>query len=149
MIPMLIRVLFLVLLYLLPAGLRGQEVVDWETLADVEFHAVFVDEFGYTVDSAAFGRIVRTFEGETVLVKGFVIPLDALGTSYALSRNPNATCFFCGGAGPETVIQLKLKPSAFRRYEMDAVKTFMGKLRLNEKNADQFTYVLEEAEPAT
>jgi hypothetical protein len=129
--------------------LAAQKVIDWQTLADVRFHPVYVEEYGYEIDSAAFGKTVRAYSGEEVVIRGFMIPLDAMGMSYALSRNPNASCFFCGGAGPETVIQLNLKPTAIRWYEMDAVLTFRGRLRLNEKNADQFTYVLEGAEPAS
>lgn len=132
-----------------PGILASQEVIDWQVLSDVTFHPVYVDDLGYQVDSAAFGTDVRIYEAKEVLIRGYMIPLDALGTSYALSRNPNASCFFCGGAGPETVIQLNLKPSAIRRYQMDAILTFRGKLRLNEKNTDQFTYVLEDAESAS
>lgn len=144
-----LQILPWVCLGFLPGSLFGQEVIDWQVLSDVTFHPVYVEEFGYEIDSAAFGKDVRLYEGKDVMIRGYMIPLDAMGTSYALSRNPNATCFFCGGAGPETVIQLNLKPSAIRRYEMDAILVFRGKLRLNQKNADQFTYVLEGAEPAS
>ena len=133
----------------LPGSLYAQEFIDWQVLSDVTFHQVYVEDFGYEIDSAAFGPIVRSYEGKDVMVRGYMIPLDALGTSYALSRNPNATCFFCGGAGPETVIQLNLRPSAIRRYGMDAILVFRGKLTLHPKNAEQFTYVLEGAEPAS
>ena len=127
---------------------QGQELINWTILSDVAFQPVFEDDLGYEIDSATFGSLVHPYEGKVVSISGFVIPLDALGTSYALSRNPNASCFFCGGAGPETVIQLNLKPTAYKRYKMDATMTFTGKLLLNTKNADQFTYVLEQAEPS-
>ena len=130
-------------------NLESQKVIDWQVLSDVTFHPVYVDDLGYEIDSAAFGQNITAYQGENVMIRGYMIPLDAMGTSYALSRNPNASCFFCGGAGPETVIQLNLKPTAIRRYQMDAVLTFRGRLRMNEKNADQFTYVLEGAEPAS
>jgi hypothetical protein len=141
------RLFFLVALLFTLGQVRGQEFVTWTILSDVHFQPVYEEDLGYEIDSASFGKLVLPFDGKDISVSGFVIPLDALGTSYALSRNPNASCFFCGGAGPETVIQLNLKPSAYKRYEMDAVMKFKGKLRLNTKNADQFTYVLEAAEP--
>jgi hypothetical protein len=128
--------------------MQGQDLINWTILSDVTFQPVFENDLGYEIDSASFGSLVYPYEGKVVAISGFVIPLDALGTSYALSRNPNASCFFCGGAGPETVIQLNLKPTAYKRYKMDATMTFVGKLRLNTKNADQFTYVLEQAEPS-
>lgn len=142
-----IRISLLVIgLFLLFQKGMSQELINWTILGDVSFHPIYVEEFGYEIDSAAFGDIVKPFDGKEVAINGYMIPLDALGTSYALSRNPNATCFFCGGAGPETVIQLNLKPKAIKRYETDAIMTFKGTLQLNAKNADQFTYVLHGAE---
>ena len=70
-----------------------------------------------------------------------------MGISYALSRNPNANCFFCGGAGPETVLNLQLSPDAIQRYKTDTYKAFKGILQLNQKNDNQFTYVLLNASP--
>jgi hypothetical protein len=131
----------------LSLSLAGQENITWTTLADVQFEQEYSPDSGLSHDKANFGDIVKSFEGEEVIIQGYVIPLDAMGISYALSRNPNSSCFFCGGAGPETVISLQLKPDALRRYKMDAYKSFKGALQLNETNASQFTYVLLNAEP--
>lgn len=141
------RLSFLFALLFICGQAYSQEFITWTILSDVHFQPVYMEDLGYEIDSASFGELVLPYDGKEISVSGFVIPLDALGTAYALSRNPNASCFFCGGAGPETVIQLNLKPSAIKRYEMDAVMKFKGKLHLNAKNADQFTYVLEAAEP--
>jgi len=70
-----------------------------------------------------------------------------LGISYVLSKNNNANCFFCGGAGPETVLELEMLPGTARRYKMDEIKTFKGILQLNVSNENQLTYVLIKAEP--
>jgi hypothetical protein len=82
-----------------------------------------------------------------VKITGFMIPLDGMGFSWVLSRNPNSSCFFCGGAGPETVIELRLKPAAMKKYKLDERRTFKGKLKLNRENMDHLTYMLMEAEP--
>ena len=76
-----------------------------------------------------------------------MIPLDPMGISYVLSQNPNSSCFFCGGAGPETVLELELKPSAIKRYEVDSVVEFKGVLKLNKIDDKHLTYVLLDAEP--
>ena len=68
------------------------------------------------------------------------------GLSFVLSRNPNATCFFCGGGGPETVVDIKVKPGQIKQYKMDERKTFRGILQLNPTNIKHFTYVLKMAE---
>jgi len=69
--------------------------------------------------------------------------MDPMGLSYALSRNPNAVCFFCGGAGPETVVQLRF--AQMKRYPTDAKLTFKGLLQLNQQDINSLTYVLKEA----
>ena len=54
--------------------------------------------------------------------------------------------FFCGQAGPETVVELRLHPKSIRRYTMDEVHSFKGYLRLNEKDPSSLHYIIEEAE---
>lgn len=141
--------ILLALLHLLAgtAVVSAQTAIDWNLLADVKFNQKYSEELGLTYDEAAFGKWVLPFDGKEVKITGFMIPLDGMGVSWVLSRNPNATCFFCGGAGPETVIELELKSSAIRKYKLDERRTFKGILRLNRANIDHLTYVLEEAEP--
>lgn len=125
----------------------AQEQIDWNTLADVKFTEIYSEEMGITYDSAAFGSFIQLFENKEIKITGYMIPLDGMGVSYVLSRNPMATCFFCGGAGAETVIELELNPTAYRKYKLDQYLTFKGTLHFNEKNMDHLTYVLKEAVP--
>ena len=64
---------------------------------------------------------------------------------YVLSRYPFANCFFCGGAGPESVVDLRFKDEN-RMYETDERLTFRGKLALNADDVYQMNYILEGAE---
>lgn len=125
----------------------GQTTIDWGTLSDVKFEVKFDEKVGISYEEATFGPGVIPLDGQEVAIIGYMIPLDGFGVAYALSRNPNASCFFCGGAGPETVIELKLMPSAMKRYRLDDRILFKGRLVLNRSNADNFTYVLMDAEP--
>ena len=62
-----------------------------------------------------------------------------------LSANPYSSCFFCGQAGPESVMEIQL----LKQYDglrMDQVITFKGKLRLNADDIYQLNYILEDAE---
>ena len=143
--------LFLFLMTLSVLGVsdsvRGQEVLDWVTLADVTFRKEYSEELMLEYDVATFGDLIQQFEGKEVQISGYVIALDALGVSFVLSRNPNATCFFCGGGGPETIVDIKVKPKALKRYKMDERKTFKGILKIYSDNANSFIYLLTEAEP--
>jgi len=125
----------------------AQTQVQWSNLADVKFEKKFSTDLGYDLYYATFGKSIKKLEGKEVSVRGYMIPMDALGVYYVLSKNPNSSCFFCGGGGPETVVELEVKPSAIRRYEVDEMKTFKGILKLNKVNDKQLTYVLTEAEP--
>jgi hypothetical protein len=138
---------FLLLLTLLATtSLSAQDFLEWGTLADVTFEDHITEDYGVPYQTATFGDELKAYEGKTVTIKGYMIPLDAMGISYVISRNPNASCFFCGGAGPETIVKLDLKPKYIERYQTDAVLMFRGTLRLNESNQHTFNYVLEGAE---
>lgn len=132
---------------LISKQVTAQEFVDWSIFADVRFEETYDDATGLSLLNATFGEYLQDLDGKTVSVRGFMIPLDPFGTSYVLSQNPNSSCFFCGGAGPETIVGLLLKPQAVRRYETDEYRTFKGTLQLNKLNDKHFTYMLIDAEP--
>lgn len=144
-----VKIYFLILVLLggMVVTVQGQEVLDWVTLADVSFKKEYSEELTLEYDVATFGDLIKQFDGKEVQISGYVIALDALGVSFVLSRNPNATCFFCGGGGPETIVDIKVKPKALKRYKMDERKTFKGILKMYPDNSGSFIYLLTEAEP--
>jgi hypothetical protein len=92
-----------------------------------------------------FGRRINALDGKKVQIRGFIIPVDIVQDYYVLSANPYSSCFFCGQAGPESVMEIQL----LKQYDglrMDQVITFEGKLRLNADDIYQLNYILEEAE---
>ena len=110
------------------------------------FEKRFSADLGIYLLTATFGPSVKALDQHEVIIKGFLIPLDPMGTQYVLSRYPMANCFFCGGAGPETVVELRLHPNSIRRYKMDEVHTFKGTLSLNADNAESLNYIISGAE---
>ncbi len=129
-----------------PCG-HSQDFLGWEILADVTFSEEYSESWGINVLTADFGDIVSSLADKEVVLSGYMLPLDAMGTSYVLSRNPNASCFFCGGAGPETIVGLEMQPEFIKRYRTDAYMTFKGTLRLHTSNDRQMNYMLVDAEP--
>ncbi len=125
----------------------SQTTLDWLALMDITLEKQINSEFGTSYDKATFGDWVQRLDSQEVFITGYMIPLDAMGFSYALSRNPNASCFFCGNAGPETVIQLWFSKEGIRRYKTDEYLKFKGKLKLNKTNDMGFIYELLEATP--
>lgn len=92
-----------------------------------------------------FGKSVKKLEGEEVILRGYWLPLNPEENLYILSRNPFAACFFCGSAGPESIVELWLKPG-HPKIKMDQVVTMKGRLKLNQDDIDYCNYILEEAE---
>lgn len=138
------RVLVLIILLFSIYGFSQTEI-SWETLADVEFSDMYVEEVDEYFLYPHFGPSVRELEGKTVILRGFMLAIDPSDGYYILSRGPFSSCFFCGVGGPETVVELKLK-SEKAYFVMDEMITMKGVLRLNADDIYQCNYIFEQAE---
>ncbi|MBK8042719.1 MAG: DUF3299 domain-containing protein [Haliscomenobacter sp.] len=139
------RLLPIVILIGLPVTAWAQPNLTWKHLADVDFEWRFFKEYNQKFLVPIFGKTPKSYEGKEVHISGYVIPLDV--RVYALSKNPYAACFFCGAAGPETIVELQIGPDGAKRYKMDQWMTFKGILRLNDSDVSHFNYILEKAVP--
>jgi hypothetical protein len=110
----------------------AQGLVGWNTFAEVKFHRQFSETFGFEVNikPPEFSKELLTLNGKEILVKGYVIPVDIELGMYMVSANPFANCFFCGNAGPETVVEL-FPNGKFPRFSTDQIVTFKGILQVN------------------
>ena len=114
----------------------------WQTLSDVEFRDVFLEELQAYYWKPTFGPKVLKSEGKDFFITGYVIPVDIDEDFYVLSRYPFANCFFCGGAGPETVVDLPFPGRVPREYVTDERLTFAGTLKLNADDIYQMNYII-------
>ena len=117
----------------------------WQALSDVEFKDVYLEELDAYYWMPTFGPQVMAAEGKEFFITGYMIPVDVDEDFYVLSRYPFANCFFCGGAGPESVIDLRFPGKSERAYQTDDRLSFRGTLRLNADDAYQMNYILEGA----
>jgi len=126
----------------------GYYDISWKMLSKVEFNEEFVDSLDAYVPFPIFSPEVKYLEDKNIEIKGYVIPIEETGdeTLLVLSANPYSSCFFCGGAGPETVMDIKLQAKSKGRYKMDDMTTFRGRLRLNDSDLYYLNYILENAE---
>ncbi len=120
------------------------DTISWETLADVEYDFQYIDHLNTWYGKPSFGEKVKNLDGKEVSITGYVIPVDLTGGLYMLSAYPYQACFFCGGAGQESIIELRFKHRK-RKFEIDELQTFKGILELNDKELEM-SYILEEAE---
>ncbi|MEP1094421.1 MAG: hypothetical protein ABJG78_04895 [Cyclobacteriaceae bacterium] len=116
---------------------------NWTTLADVQYEKS-KDEYG-EIYVPKFGDNVQKMNGKTVSLKGFIIPFEGMfePKHIILSSLPVASCFFCGGSGPETVAEAYLEEEV--KYTAKPV-TVTGRLELNDTDYDQLMYILKDAE---
>lgn len=117
------------------------EKLTWEDLTDVDFKDVYVEELDAYYWKPIFGPSVKNLEGKKFYITGYVIPVDIDEDFYVLSRYPFANCFFCGGAGPETVVDLQFSNDP-REYATDERLTFAGELKLNADDVYQMNYII-------
>ena len=87
----------------------AQERLRWSSFERLQFEEVFDKETSMWLQVPKWTSKDRELDGELVEITGYVIALDVLSDEYALSAFPFASCFFCGAAGPESVMELKLK----------------------------------------
>jgi hypothetical protein len=137
------RILFFLLISLTTSGLAQSSSVNyWNALADVTFVSKQVD--GYEIELPKFGNQAIALRGKKISVKGYLIPLTESGDAkkYMFSSLPFNSCFFCGSAGPETVIELLLKQKV--KFSENAI-VVEGVLILNDKDIDRHMYILKDA----
>ncbi|MFT5338148.1 MAG: hypothetical protein ACI9YL_002164, partial [Luteibaculaceae bacterium] len=114
-------------------------------LRDVLFEKKWNEEVRMLLDVPNFGPKVRALDGKKVEISGFVIPYDKSADLWVLSENPFASCFFCGGAGPETVMSLYFVKSSDAGLHTDDYVKVSGVFRINERDVFELAYRLEDA----
>jgi hypothetical protein len=115
----------------------------WNIFARVKFTEQLIRNEYYLVPF--LDTRIKSYEGKVVSLKGYYLPMDlANERTIILSKNPYSMCFFCGGAGPESVAEIifaakvpKLKP--------DQIITVTGKLKLNAFDVEHMNFILEDA----
>ncbi|MEO6282399.1 MAG: DUF3299 domain-containing protein [Dyadobacter sp.] len=118
--------------------------ITWKHLSDVRFSRKFNKQLGMHFLYPTFGESILQLEGKQIQIKGYLIPADPDNNIYVISAQPMSMCFFCGGAGPESIVELQLR-NKNQRFKTDAVKTIGGKLRLNAQDIEHLNYILEDA----
>ncbi|WP_342084630.1 DUF3299 domain-containing protein [Dyadobacter sp. OTU695] len=118
--------------------------ISWKRLADVRFTRKLNKELSMYFLYPTFGPSVNALQGKEITIRGYMIPVDENDNIYVISAKPMAACFFCGGAGPESIIELQFRKKK-QRFRTDEVVTVSGKLLLNANDVDHLNYILRDA----
>ncbi|NJO02956.1 MAG: hypothetical protein HC880_15885 [Bacteroidia bacterium] len=111
----------------------------WQALMDIEYTQI--SQYGY---QPTFQPRQEAFEGKEIQLEGFMYPLQEGNkhSYFILSYFPVSSCFFCGGAGPESVVEVNASDDIAYTGKRIQVR---GKLVLNREVPERLFYILEGA----
>lgn len=136
---------FLVVLFAIFVSAFGtaQVKLTWDDFADVSFEPEYNAVYDVNFLMPQFGDQIQAFKGVQVQIKGYFLDISGSGEIFLVSKNPMASCFFCGAAGPETIIEVRFKKTP--PFKTDQIVTITGTLELNRDDVEHCNYILKEA----
>jgi hypothetical protein len=88
---------------------------------------------------------IKALDGKKITIKGFLIPLQEQKkhSYFLLSAFPFDQCFYCGKAGPETVIEITVKKPI---KTTDKIIIIRGTLQINYQDPSHLFYIIDDGE---
>lgn len=117
------------------------EANTWKTLGKITYKKEYDELMGFKVDVPVFSEEIKSMEGKEVKIKGYIIPVEGYKShrEFIFSAYPYNMCFFCGGAGPETVMEVSaLEPVKYTAEQIE----IQGTLTLNDSDVNRLMYIL-------
>ena len=117
----------------------------WSLFAKTKFEAKYNDKAAEYFLYPVFAPELKDLVGKEVSLEGYYLPIEVDGDAYIiLSKFPYSQCFFCGGAGPESIAEVAFK-AKHEKFTMDQYIRVKGKLKLNADNIDHMNFIITEA----
>lgn len=116
--------------------------LNWKLLGMIKFVKKADKEYG-EIMYPQVSPLLKQKATKKIAISGFIIPID--NTTFALSKFVFASCFFCGNAGPETIMGIKFK-GATPKLKTDQYVTLVGTFRINENDVEDWIYHIDNAE---
>lgn len=139
---------FLIIALLLVVGLQvsAQSKFDaWDAFAKTKFEPKYDEKLQEYLFYPTFTADLKALEGKEVTVEGFYVPFAPQEGNYIIiSKYPMSQCFFCGGGGPESILEVFFKETP-RKFNVDDLITVKGKLKLNATDLDHMNFLLKDA----
>ncbi|UJH67194.1 hypothetical protein [Allomuricauda sp. SCSIO 65647] len=139
------RFFLLIALFWMGTAARGQTVLRWSDLTEgISWQQPSSKAVFPGFQKATFSPKMKALHGKQVIITGYILVLGGEQSVYILSKNPMASCFFCGNGGPETMMDLRFgqKPS----FVMDELLSVEGTFYLNGNNPNACYYRIENAD---
>ena len=118
------------------------DTLNWKILGQIKYIKKATDDYPEGVMFPVINPTLKAKAKKPIVMSGFIIPID--NKTYALSKNVFASCFFCGQAGPETIMGIKFKDPSMK-LKTDQYVTLQGTFRYNDNDVDDWIYHIENA----
>lgn len=139
-----ILILFLITGFGLSLSAQDKQENVWKTLSKITYKKQYDELMGFKIDVPVFSAPVQELSGQEVELKGYIIPVEGYKShkEFIFSAYPYNMCFFCGGAGPETVMEVEAAEAV--EYTAEQI-TLKGRLTLNDSDINRLMYLMTEA----
>lgn len=126
--------------------LNAQTENAWRTLAMMKYEKQFSQKGGDSAASGKFIKMIEALEGKEIELKGYIIPLSGkkAQSHFMFSAYPYNNCFFCGKAGPESVIEVFTEGDTKIQYSDKAI-IMKGTFEFTSRNPDDVMFTLKSA----
>lgn len=118
------------------------DTLSWKLLGQIKYIKKTTPDYPEGVMFPVVNTTLKGKNKKPIVMSGFIIPID--NKNYALSKNVFASCFFCGQAGPETIMGIKFKNPGMK-LKTDQYVTLTGTFRYNDNDVDDWIYHIENA----
>lgn len=120
----------------------ASDTLSWKLLGQIKYIKKASDDYPEGVMYPVVNPTLKAKNKKPIVMSGFIIPID--NKNYALSKNVFASCFFCGQAGPETIMGIKFKDPGMK-LKTDQYVTLQGTFRYNDNDVDDWIYHVDNA----
>jgi hypothetical protein len=129
----------------LASAVSAQKFDAWNEFAKTKFEPKFYEKLGEYLFYPTFTPALKALVGTEITVEGFYVPFAPEDGAYIIiSKFPMSQCFFCGGAGPESVVEVNFKKGG-EKFQVDDLITVKGKLKLNTDDIDHVNFIITDA----
>jgi hypothetical protein len=140
------KLIVLIVVSCVMAGAAAQTKPDaWALFAKTKFDPKYYEKIQEYLFYPTFSPDLKALEGKELTIEGYYVPFAPEDGKYIIiSKFPMSQCFFCGGAGPESIAEVNFaKPQS--KFQVDDLLMVKGKLKLNTDDMDHVNFILVDA----
>lgn len=137
------RPLILLVFFLAAHSTLAQVKLSWADFADVTFEPKYNEKYDTHFLMPTFGEKIKAYHDKKISLTGYFLDISGTGEVLLISANPMASCFFCGAAGPESIVEVVFTENP--QFFTDQVVTITGTLELNDDDVDRVNYIIKNA----